>query len=256
MWKIGIQDFLPPLFHRAVRFADRKINPKPITPLRIHPFDALPLNVNPKWIMDVGANEGHVADAALQTYAGSNIICFEPVKHTFDILKEKLAPYTGRTHLYNLALSEENMRGEINITSFHGANSILPQAMFHQVLNPHVREISKEEIQLIRLDDFASSLPATEIDILKIDVEGYELNVLKGGIDFISNNVDVIIIEISLMRDESWENQGIFDIFALLNKCGFRLINITDLYYSDRAGDENMMLIQMDCVFRKKSKLA
>lgn len=245
--RLYTSDFVPPLVYKLARFANRqKLS-------RFPPFDSVPYEIEAKWVLDIGANYGVVAQAALKSYRDCKVICFEPVKATFDCLKENLMPYNDRVVLYNQALSDKNGQSVINITSFHGANSIEQQSSFHKHFNPHVFEVSKEIIEIIRLDDAAIKFPTKSIDILKIDVEGHELYVLKGGIEFISTSVDTIIIEISLMRDASFKNQAIFEIFSLLNSYGFCLINIIDLHHSK---DSNMLLVQMDCVFRHKTKLA
>ena len=260
MFQINISEFIPPIFHRAITYLRKKIMRSTGFRLngatRMPPFDAVPADINVRWVLDIGANQGDVAEAALVTYPNCHVICFEPVKATFANLTKKLQPFADRIHLYNLALSDQSGAGEINLTTFHGANSILPQAQFHKHFNPHVRELGREEILLAKLDDFASNFPNQQIDVLKIDVEGYELNVLKGGVNFIKNNVDTIIIEIALMRDSSWETQGIFEIFSLLHDADFRLINVVDLCYAKKEqSNQNMLLVQMDCVFRKKHML-
>lgn len=218
----------------------------------IRPFDAVPKDLDVKWILDVGANVGDVSDAALRSYPQAQVLCFEPVKKTFQELTERMKPFGARAHLYNCALSNEKMQGEINITTTNGANSILPQPSFHQACNPHVREVEKEAIELMRLDDFAINFPCQRIDIMKIDVEGYELNVLKGGEHFVAANVDVIIIEISLMRDQSKREQAFFKIFSLLDSMGFYLVNVMDIHHAR----DGIQLLQMDCVFRNKRSLA
>ena len=122
----------------------------------------------------------------------------------------------------------------------------------HSTLNPHVKEVGKQRISLSRLDDIAQQFPNKKIDIMKIDVEGHELDVISGGRNFIQNNVDTIIVEASLMRDPSWDRQSFVDMFSLLGEMGFRLINVFDLNYAENS---NLMCVQMDCVFRHKSKL-
>ena len=250
--KIGINDFVPPIFYKTVSFLNRKLKQYNNGIIRLAPFNGIPKNVNVKWVLDVGANVGDVAVNALKSYPHSQVICFEPVQATYSILSARLEPYSNRVHIFQCALSDKNEAGEINITTFHGANSISPQAKFHQDCNPHVRELGREKIKLVKLDDFAVNFPSQKIDVLKIDVEGHELSVLKGGIQFISKNVDVIIIEIALMRDHSWNNQAVFDIFSLLNEAGFCLINVMDLHHAE---DYEMLLVQMDCVFRHKSQM-
>jgi FkbM family methyltransferase len=219
--------------------------------VRYSPFNNLPENFEAKWVLDIGANVGDVAVAALNSYKDSRVICFEPVQKTYDALKDRLSPFGDRAQLHKVALSNTAGTGEINITTFHGANSIAPQAPSHKERNPHVHEVGKERIELVRLDDYCACFPCERVDVMKIDVEGHELDVLKGGVQFISSRVDIIIIEISLMRDQSWENQAVFEIFALLKSAGFRLLSAMDLH---RTTDGSALLLQMDCVFRHISK--
>lgn len=248
MGKVELVEFVPPIVVRAIKFFEKKL--LTINRKRKHePFGFFPNDLKVKWIMDVGANVGDVAEAGLKSYPDSKIICFEPVKDTFSILSNRLSGYSSRTHLYNLALSNVEEECEINITSSHGANSIMPQAKIHKDLNPNVREIGKEIIHLVKLDDFCKQLPSQKIDILKIDVEGHELNVLKGGENFIKNNVEVVLIEISFMRDTSIEEQSIFKIFSFFEEMEFSLINIIDLHHVEESP---VQIVQMDCVFRNR----
>lgn len=249
MRKIHASEFVPPIVHRVAGFLGRKFF-KP--QYRRQPFNFVPDNVDVRWVLDVGANVGDVAEAALLSYPNSKVICFEPVSQTFEMLQSRLQGYPDRSFFYKSALSDRSGTEEIHITTFHGANSIEPQSKIHQDLNPHVRELRTEKIELVRLDEIASTFPSTKIDILKIDVEGHEVAVLKGGRNFIANNVDVIIIEISLMRDTSWENQALFEIFDFMQSVGFRLVNVLDVH---RPIDNGAMLAQMDCVFRHKRNL-
>jgi FkbM family methyltransferase len=202
--------------------------------------------------MDIGANVGDITISALNSFPEAQVICFEPVKSTFDELSNRLIPYLERVHLYNCALSNSVGKGEINITNYPGANSIMPQAKLHQTCNPHVHEIGKEPISLVCLDDISDRFPCHDIDIMKIDVEGFEVNVLNGGTKFIADHVDLIIIEISLMRDISLEEQSVFDIFEFMKKAGFCLVNVFDVHHTE---NESVMLAQMDCVFRHRRKL-
>lgn len=244
---VGLADFIPPIVGRLIRKARETV---------INPFDKVPRSVNVRWVLDVGANEGHVTLAALRSYPDAKVICFEPVKSTFDALTLALRGYKNRVVLLNQALSDANGEVEINITTAGGANSLSPQAPFHKALNPHVKEVGKEKVRIVRLDDIAAGLPAPEADVLKIDVEGHEMSVLRGGENFIKNKVDTILIEASFQRDSSWETQSFLGLFNLLEDWGFRLVNIYDVANTTNlASSGDMLVAQMDCVFRHKSRL-
>lgn len=253
---VCINDFFPPIFYKATRKARRLIKQAMGHSLRRGHFEYVPKDLQAKWVLDVGANLGHVAIAALQSYPDCKVICFEPVYETHQMLKINLRRYADRVILFQQGLSDVNGEREINLTTRHGANSLLPQSQFHQLFNPHVREIGKETISLVRLDDIANTFPTNHIDIMKIDVEGYEVNVLKGGETYLPSHVDTIIIEVALQRDVSWELQSIVELFVLLQGLGFRLINVMDIYnWRGSEAKSDMMVTQMDCVFRHISNL-
>ena len=222
--------------------------------MKHHPFDFMPGLQDAKWILDVGANKGDVSEAALKKYPSSKVICFEPVSSTYLKLEQKLLKkYPERVFLYKSGLADIAGTTEINLTNFHGANSIKSQSGFHKALNPHIREVEKETISLVRLDDIFKDFPTDHIDIMKIDVEGFEKNVIDGGMAVISERVDNIIIEASFMRDPNWESQSFYVISSILYEIGFRLINIYDVHRTNELKD--MGIVQMDCIWRHKRLL-
>ena len=253
MNRLRINDFIPPILGKVLNKVAGVIGKKE---RYFYPFQYLPRDKKAEWILDIGANVGDVTIAALKTYPLCKAICFEPVKGTYAVLNNNLLQFKDRVFIYNEALSDLNGESEINLTSFHGANSIEPQSEFHRRNNPEVQELGKQKIKLSRLDDIASTLPANHIDIMKIDVEGHELKVLEGGKKFIEKNVDTIIIEIAFQREQSWEEQKFISVFTFMKALGFCLVNIYDVCNATNSQtSSNLMISQMDCVFRHKSKL-
>lgn len=88
-------------------------------------------------------------------------------------------------------------------------------------------------------------------------MEGHELNVLNGGENFLRSHVDTILIEISFQRDYDWKNQAFLDIFNKFRDLVLRLINIYDVYNAKGLDSvsNNMLVTQIDCVFRHKRNL-
>jgi FkbM family methyltransferase len=251
---LHVKEFIPPIYFRIRNYLLKKgFLPKSKSDLKknlLFPYGEIPFNPNIKWVLDIGANVGNLTQNALKSYPQANVVCFEPVKSTFDILSKNLAKYGNRVYLYNLALADINGITKINLTDFHGANSLARQTEFHKILNPEIREKSSETVVLKKLDDLKDELPSRFFDLVKIDVEGFELNVLKGGFNFFNTSVDTIIIEISMMRDNTVGEQSIFEIFSLLHSWGFCIYNIFDLNYVEST-EVPFKLVQMDCVFKK-----
>lgn len=246
-YKLALDDFLPPIFHKITR----RILVRGKTSL--HPFEMLPRNLQPEWILDVGANQGDVTLAALRSFPLAKVICFEPVKSTFKLLQGNVAAYRDRTLLFNKALSDQTCEASINITTFHGANAISSQTELYSTIHPHITKVGSEHIECVKLDEISATFPTVNIDVMKIDVEGHELNVLRGGRDFICKNVGSIIIEVSLLRDTDSKRQAIVDIFDFMRECGFALVNIFDIASLKELSPINrpmLMIAQMDCIFQ------
>ncbi|MTJ32276.1 FkbM family methyltransferase [Aphanizomenon sp. UHCC 0183] len=148
--------------------------------------------------IDVGANIGYISGHALSFVGKSGSIhAFEPVPKYFNYLtkfRDINANYS--ITLNNLALGSATTFAKIaiNETNF-GWNTMVPDFMSNGV---------KEEIevQTILLDDYVLSLDKIErenISVIKIDVEGYEFEVLKGGYKFLKDATKppIIIVEIN-----------------------------------------------------------
>ena len=138
-------------------------------------------------VIQIGAHYGE--EIPLYKKNGiDDIICFEPVPSSFEILKERSQSYAT---LFRLAVGNENKRVTMNIETANSgqSNSILKPAL-HLIDYPDIVFNSEIEVEMVRLDDFLKIDPA-KFNFLNIDVQGYELEVLKGaektlrGIDYI-----------------------------------------------------------------------
>jgi len=249
---LHIREFVPPVitrvYNRLFRYKTKKS-------ARDAPFNYLPPDLDVKWIMDIGANEGYVAKSALLSFKNSKIICFEPVSTTYNKLEANLSPFHERAILKKMAISDYTGECEITITTYDPANSLMPQSKYYSHYNPSIKPIGKEKITVTTLDNLIPDLPVKYFDVVKIDVEGLELNVLKGGEKFFAECVDIIMLEISFQRESGWDHPNYLQIFNLLNSWGYRLINMYDVYnlsFDNENILDDMMITQIDCVFRKK----
>ena len=243
---IKFRDFVPPIFGRAWSYARRKYLSAYGGDFRLHPFDIYPVDFTPALIWDVGANLGDVSALACKSFGNCKVVAFEPVSSTYLKLNERMRSFRDRFTAVQAAASNTNGSVSINITSQHGANSIEPQTYTHSKLNPHVLEVSHEEISALRLDAFHEAQGCPYIDILKIDVEGHETKVLSGCGDMLGSHVKSVIIEIAFARDTDHSSQAIFEIFNIMNAQKFFVYSMFDLHFS-RAS--NTHLVQVDLIF-------
>lgn len=133
--------------------------------------------------VDVGANWGYFA-IAIASDAGfsGKVIAFEPSKNTypdFMHILDQLNGLRGVIEPHNMALSDRTGTAYLEKNDvFSGLAKVSLSAR-------------GEPIELIRLDD----MPLNRLDLIKIDVEGHELEVLQGAVDTLTKHYPVIIFE-------------------------------------------------------------
>lgn len=140
--------------------------------------------------IDVGANIGFLSMVAAKTVGKSGeVIAFEPVPSTFELLHEnKELNQLDNLQINAYALGKEVGKGIIyeEMQNRGGASMTIKRSE-----NPGI------SIEVKRLDDLVLS---RRVDLIKIDVEGQELDVLKGGEALIRKDLPVLIVEYSASR--------------------------------------------------------
>ena len=133
----------------------------------------------PLVIFDVGANKGQYSMNILNVLKGSKIElhCFEPGHETFSLLSSSLNG-NGNVTLNNFGLSNEKTEGSLY---YDKAGSGLASLYKRQLDYFGIDFEQSESVMLDTLDNYVSAKNIEAIDLLKIDVEGNELNVLYGA---------------------------------------------------------------------------
>jgi FkbM family methyltransferase len=144
-------------------------------------------------IFDIGANIGDYA-AELSTVFGekSRIYSFEPSRSTFEKLIERTSQIKN-IHPVNCGFSDAE--GVLNLHS-DPEISVLASVYARDLSAIDIHMDQMEQIEVSTIDHYCKVQQIEKIHFLKIDVEGHELNVLKGGKHMLSNNhVDIIQFE-------------------------------------------------------------
>lgn len=171
-------------------------------------YKHLPLGVDPyndikqkipghdfKTFVDVGANIGQTAIQIRAAFPDTTIHSVEPVKKTFYQLQQNTKGYNVLTH--NLALGSKNEIIEIKIDESNTNSSINSLVSTN---NENISgKVSAETIKVVATAEFCKTHNIQHIDYLKIDTEGYDLEVIKGAENLLLNNaISFIEAEVSM----------------------------------------------------------
>lgn len=168
--------------------------------------------------IDIGANIGYYSlfVASIQKYMGE-VYAFEPGSKAFYKLQENIRLNNfNNVNIYRKGVGNENKTIDLNIDANFTKSSILN----HDSNNI----LHKEEIEIIRLDDFFQN---KRIDFMKIDVEGYELEVLKGAKELISCYKPKLIFEFTPRFYKGYFRE-FKNFLNFLKDKGYKIYNIQD----------------------------
>lgn len=141
--------------------------------------------------LDVGANVGQFSLHLLEVFPKCEIVCFEPVSATFQILQANTSQHPQVTCV-KMACGEEAGEVEVFLQERSDVNSLSPDR------NVHRGGTSSEVVKVTRLDDYCTEADISGIDLLKVDTEGFDLAVLKGADRLLSEGrIDRVLVEVT-----------------------------------------------------------
>lgn len=151
-----------------------------------------------KNIAYIGAHEGGGAMGLNEIFPNLCFYLIEPVPSTFQALLENTMSCENM-YCINAAAGSENAQIEMFIDGYSQASSILPHAPLALDEYPFLGNQQHAKVQVRRLDDILPDYNAPPIDMLIMDVQGYEDLVLEGATKTLSK-CNVVISELSLQK--------------------------------------------------------
>ncbi len=136
-------------------------------------------------VFDVGANKGHYSELLAQKFSSqAQIYSFEPSKITFERMKETNLK-NKNVKPFNIGFGSETKTLKLFTNSYlSGLASVYQRRLDHFDIDMN----KYEEVIVSTLDTFCKENMTENIDFLKLDVEGHELEVLKGAKYLLENN--------------------------------------------------------------------
>lgn len=153
-------------------------------------------SVVPQVIFDVGANVGQTALSFARAFPGASIYSFEPFLKTFDRLTRNTESVAS-IRREKIALGATNGRMSVRLQR-SVLNSLVPAAL---EASADARQPA-ETIDVETLDSYCERRGVTRIDFLKVDTEGYDLEVLRGGDGLLrAQSIDFVQVEAGMNSD-------------------------------------------------------
>jgi FkbM family methyltransferase len=193
--------------------------------------------------LDVGANTGQWAmDLRRSGYRG-RVVSFEPIAVAF----KQLAIACSRSvnhECIQLALGNFDGEAQINVSENVVSSSLLPVCDTSVAACLESRTANREHVTAARLDTLAPVLlQGARATFLKLDVQGYEREVLQGAIDTLPR---VSAIEVELSLRELYRGQALMhDIGAILHSAGFFPVWLERAFVEPETG----FMLQVDALF-------
>jgi len=209
-------------------------------------------NYNVNNIFDVGANRGQFIKALMHNISQQDFkyYGFEPIKEAFVMLDKITGKTFSRAKIYNIALGSSSELLNYYISNNEFSSSLLPPTEDAVLSNS---EVGTRKITQVCVEPVSKIIEENKIDnnsniLLKLDVQGYELEVLKGFGKHLGK-VKVAIIECSLIKNYS--NRPIIgDIIQFMSDNSFCVSGIFPGYYLKNE----FQLVEVDIVFVRKNE--
>lgn len=198
------------------------------------------LNRSLATVVDIGANRGQFALAA-RAISGARVISFEPLPEVAAIFRRVFAD-DATVKLYVAAIGEVSEKKLIHLSARDDSSSLLEIGEAQSANFPGTHEVGTLEVTVAPLDAFVSKDEIVRPAMLKLDVQGFEMQALA-GCESLIENFDFVYCECSFV--ELYKEQKLAkDVILYFGKLGFGLSGIYNAAY-DRAGN----CIQADLLF-------
>lgn len=178
-------------------------------------------------VLDIGANIGaHTLDLARLVGPAGKVYAFEPTAYAFNKLKRNLA--------LNPEISARVVPEQVRLTCERGLDCSIEVYSSWRVIGEerrHPKHLgiaqSTTAAAVLTLDDYCNNSNLYGISFVKLDVDGFETEVLSGGIQTLRRDLPTICLELAPYALEE-RGSSLRELLAVLGNLGYRLRNLKD----------------------------
>lgn len=184
-----------------------------------------------KVIFDVGASRGDVTQTYANLFPKAEIFAFEPFPEAANAFKERFDKIPA-IHLHNLAISDKSGIATFHVNKSVDTSSLLASQKLGASSDKSCETVTTVQVKTENIETICSELNIAHIDILKMDVQGSELAILKGAKNTLGHGKISIIYSEVYFKPQYVGQPLFYDIATFLKSYGYELQDLYDPYYN------------------------
>jgi FkbM family methyltransferase len=181
-----------------------------------------------KTVIDIGANRGQFALAVRQCIPQARIVAFEPLPEPARIFRSVFAGQSG-IDLHEIAIGPTRGPCTMHISGREDSSSLLPITDLQAELHPGTGEVGLLQVRVERLSSTLSKGDLVSPSLLKIDVQGFELQCLEGCMELLPN-FDYVYVECAFQEMYAGQAHA-SQLIRFLFDHGFELKEICHVFH-------------------------
>jgi FkbM family methyltransferase len=198
--------------------------------------------LRPDFVVDVGANRGQFSLDVVRACPGARIVAFEPIPGEASVYERVLAGCPG-VRLVTSALGATSGTATLHLSASADSSSLFPISRRQSDTYPGTHLVGELDVAVQALDDCWSGLDPGDRNLLKIDVQGGELDVLRGAVHAL-RSISWVYVEVSFV--ELYDGQPLYhDVADFLGEHGFVLGSVNHVDLRDGRA------VQADALFER-----
>ena len=199
--------------------------------------------LNCRTVVDIGANRGQFALAARFAFPAAPIMSFEPLPEPAAVFRRVFDGDRG-TVLYEAAIGPRNEPGTMHLSAKDDSSSLLPISALQGEMFPGTEEVGTRVVRVAPLATFLKGDEVFEPALLKLDVQGYELDALI-GCESLLGRFEWVYCECSFI--ELYSGQRLAgDVIGWLTHKGYAVSGVFNVAY-----DGTGRTVQADFLFER-----
>lgn len=195
-------------------------------------------------VVDIGANRGQFALAARQWASKAQIVSFEPLSDPAAVFRRV---FSGDNYvvLHQVAIGPVSMMQKMHVSARDDSSSLLPISSAQTTMFPGTGEVATTVVRVAPLVEFVTADDLQIPAMLKLDVQGFELDALR-GCESLLNRFDWVYCECSFVELYSGQKL-VWEVIDWLSARDFCLIGMFNPVYDHRG-----QAVQADFLFSRK----